>query len=129
MLACLRSPRLMLRSCNLIARALGSARTRASPPSPDITPLQPMPLASDLTFSTVDLIAGLKQAMTAETFVNRSFFPVTRFFTGRFCQVDSRKGRRLLAPVVKRGQPGRVLTREPIQTRFYDVPEVNRFVS
>lgn len=83
-----------------------------------------MPTAQEITFSTADLIAGLQQAVIPETFLNATFFPQTKFFTGRFCQVDTRKARRLLAPVVKRGQPGRVITREPLTTKFFDVPEI-----
>jgi hypothetical protein len=83
-----------------------------------------MPTATELRFSTIDLIAGMEQAPPAQTFLNATFFPQTQFFTGRFCQVDSRKGRRLLAPVVKRGQPGRVVTREPLTTKYYEVPEI-----
>ena len=83
-----------------------------------------MPTVSELTFSTSDLIAGMEGVAPPQTFLNTTFFPKTQFFIGRFCQVDSRKARRLLAPVVKRGQPGRVVSREAITTKFFDVPEV-----
>ena len=47
----------------------------------------------------------------------------------RFSRADSRrliarKGRRLLAPIVKCGQPGRAVSREAVTTKFYDVPEI-----
>src|SRR5262245_12102858 len=80
--------------------------------------------ATQLDFSTVALLEALQQAPIAETFLNATFFPQTRFFVGRFCQVDTRKARRLLAPVVKRGQPGRVVSREPLATNFFEVPEI-----
>ena len=60
----------------------------------------------------------------AEQFLTTTFFPRTQFFEGRFAQVDSRKGRRLLAPIVKYGQPGRAVSREAITTKFYDLPEI-----
>jgi hypothetical protein len=75
-------------------------------------------------FSTVDLLTGMEALVPAEQFLNATFFGRTSFFTGRFAQVDSRKARRFLAPVVKYGQPGRAVSREPIATKFYDVPEV-----
>ena len=50
--------------------------------------------------------------------------PPETFFIGRFCQVDTKKARRWIAPVVKRGQIGRVVAREPITTKFFEVPEV-----
>jgi hypothetical protein len=75
-------------------------------------------------FSTIDLITGMEQVVVSETFLNSVFFPQTRFFQGKFCQVDSRKARRLLAPVTKRGQPGRAILREPLKTSFFDPPEV-----
>jgi hypothetical protein len=75
-------------------------------------------------FSTADMLVGMEQLVPAEQFLNATFFPRTSFFTGRFAQVDSRKARRLLAPVVKYGQPGRAISREPIATKFYDVPEI-----
>ena len=62
--------------------------------------------------------------MPPETFLNRTFFPGTSYFVGRFCQVDTKKARRWLAPVVKSGQVGRVVAREPYKTTFYEVPEV-----
>ena len=51
-------------------------------------------------------------------------FPKESYFIGRFCQVDTRKARRWIAPVVKRGQIGRVVAREPVSTKFFEVPEV-----
>ena len=60
----------------------------------------------------------------AEQFLTQTFFPRTQFFEGRFAQVDSRKGRRLLAPIVKYGQPGRAIAREAVTTKFYDPPEI-----
>ena len=65
-----------------------------------------------------------KRAVPPATFLNSTFFPKTSFFAGRFCQVDSRKSRQLLAPIVKRGQPGRVLAREPVSTKFFEPPEI-----
>ena len=70
------------------------------------------------------MITGMEAAVVPEQFLNTTFFGRTEFFAGRFCQVDSRKARRLLAPVVKYGQPGRVVSREPVTTKFYDVPEI-----
>ena len=75
-------------------------------------------------FSSADMIPALEQLAPPESFLNATFFPRTSFFIGRFCQVDSRKARRWIAPVVKRGQIGRVVAREPIETRFFETPEV-----
>jgi hypothetical protein len=75
-------------------------------------------------FTTVDMLTGMEQLVPAEQFLNAIFFPKTQFFVGRFAQIDTRKARRLLAPVVKRGQSGRAISREPVVSRFYDVPEV-----
>jgi hypothetical protein len=75
-------------------------------------------------FATRDLIEGMEASTPPSTFLNSTFFPKTSFFVGRFCQVDSRKARQLLAPVVKYGQPGRVVAREPVTTKFFEVPEV-----
>ena len=52
-------------------------------------------------------------SLPPETFLNKTFFPRESYFIGRFCQVDSRKARSWIAPVVKRGQIGRVVAREP----------------
>jgi hypothetical protein len=60
----------------------------------------------------------------AQQFLTGTFFPKVEFFEGRFCQVDSKKARRPLAPVTKRGQPGRALAREGITTRFFETPEL-----
>ena len=75
-------------------------------------------------FSSADMIPALEALAPAESFLNRTFFPRESYFTGRFCQVDSKKARRWIAPIVKRGQIGRVVAREPITTRFFEVPEV-----
>ena len=83
-----------------------------------------MATLTETVLSTVDLIEGMTQMQVPETFLNRTFFPKESFFVGRFCQVDSRKARRLLAPVVKRGQGGRVVAREPFATKFFEVPEI-----
>lgn len=80
--------------------------------------------AQELVFSSTDLILGMEQTVTPATFLNATFFPKTKFFTGRFCGVDTRKSRRLLAPITKRGQPGRALTRPPLETRFFEPPEI-----
>ena len=82
-----------------------------------------MPNATEL-FQTRDLIEGMQNDVPPAQFLNSTFFPKTSFFAGRFCQVDSRKSRQLLAPVVKYGQPGRVVAREPVSTKFFEVPEV-----
>jgi hypothetical protein len=78
--------------------------------------------ASD--FDTVAMLTAMEQLVPAEQFLTQTLFPRIQFFSGRFAQVDSRKGRRLLAPVVKRGQPGREVSREPITSRFYETPEI-----
>jgi hypothetical protein len=75
-------------------------------------------------FDTTAMLAAMEQLQPAEQFLTQTLFPRTQFFSGRFAQVDSRKGRRLLAPIVKRGQPGRVLAREGITTQFYETPEI-----
>ena len=75
-------------------------------------------------FSSADLIPAMEALAPPETFLNTTFFPGTSYFTGRFCQVDSRKSRRWIAPVVKRGQIGRVVGREPFKTSFFESPEV-----
>ena len=75
-------------------------------------------------FSTVDMIPAMEALVPPQSFLNATFFPQTSFFTGRFCQVDSRKARRWLAPVTKRNQVGRVILREPIKTSFFEPPEV-----
>jgi hypothetical protein len=75
-------------------------------------------------FSSADMIPALEALAPPESFLNSTFFPKESYFIGRFCQVDTRKARRWIAPVVKRGQIGRVVAREPIETRFFEVPEV-----
>ena len=75
-------------------------------------------------FQTRDIIEGMEASVPPAQFLNATFFPKTSYFVGRFCQVDSRKARQLLAPVVKYGQPGRVVAREPVTTKFFEVPEV-----
>ena len=75
-------------------------------------------------FNTVDMLPVMAELAVPETFLNRTFFGRGTFFTGRFCQVDSKKARRWLAPVVKRNQIGRVVAREPITTKFFEVPEL-----
>ena len=75
-------------------------------------------------FSSADLIPAMEALAPPESFLNQTFFPKESFFIGRFCQVDTRKARRWIAPVVKRGQIGRVVAREPITTKFFEVPEV-----
>jgi hypothetical protein len=70
------------------------------------------------------MLTAMEQLQPAEQFLTQTLFPRTQFFEGRFAQVDSRKGRRLLAPLVKRGQAGREVSREPITTKFYEVPEI-----
>ena len=75
-------------------------------------------------FTSADLLPALEALAPPETFLNRTFFPGTSYFVGRFAQVDSRKARRWLAPIVKRGQIGRVVAREPYKTSFFEVPEI-----
>jgi hypothetical protein len=75
-------------------------------------------------FTSADMIPAMEQLQPPESFLNTTFFPRGSFFIGRFCQVDSRRARRWIAPVVKRGQVGRVVAREPITTKFFEVPEV-----
>jgi major capsid protein E len=75
-------------------------------------------------FTSVDMIPAMEALAPPESFLNATFFPRTSFFAGRFCQVDFRRARRWLAPVVKRNQIGRVVARPPLETRFYEVPEV-----
>jgi hypothetical protein len=60
-------------------------------------------------FSSADMVPALEALAPPESFLNETFFPKTSFFVGRFCQVDTRKARRWIAPVVKRGQIGRVV--------------------
>jgi hypothetical protein len=75
-------------------------------------------------FDTVAMLTAMEGLTPAEQFLTQTLFPRTQFFEGRFAQVDSRKGRRLLAPVVKFGQPGRAVAREPVKTSFFEVPEI-----
>ena len=74
-------------------------------------------------FSSADMIPALEALAPPESFLNATFFPRESFFIGRFCQVDTRKARRWIAPVVKRGQIGRVVAREPITTKFFESPK------
>src|SRR5262245_2763832 len=75
-------------------------------------------------FSTADLIGPMEALAPPESFLNATFFPKESYFTGRHCQVDTRRARRWLAPIVKRGQVGRVVAREPYKTSFFEVPEL-----
>ena len=75
-------------------------------------------------FTSADLLPALEQFAPPETFLNRTFFPGESYFVGRFCQVELKEIERWLAPVVKRGQIGRVVSREPYKTSFYEVPEI-----
>ena len=68
-------------------------------------------------FDTVAMLEAMEGLTPAEQFLTQTLFPRTTFFEGRFAQVDSRKGRRLLAPIVKRGQPGSEVAREPVTTQ------------
>jgi len=83
-----------------------------------------MPKPSEILYSTTELIESFRDVPVADTFLNRTFFGDERFFDGKFCQVDFKQGRRLLAPLIKRGQLGRVLERPPIRTSFFDVPTI-----
>jgi hypothetical protein len=74
-------------------------------------------------FTSADLLPALEALAPPEIFLNKTFFPNESFFIGRHCQVDSRKARRWLAPVVRRGQIGRIVAREPFKTSFFEVPE------
>ena len=75
-------------------------------------------------FDTVAILTAMEGLTPAEQFLTQTLFPRTTFFEGRFAQVDSRRGRRLLAPITKRGQPGREVAREPVKSSFYEVPEI-----
>jgi hypothetical protein len=75
-------------------------------------------------FDTTAMLMAMEQLQPAQQFLTSTFFPRTEFFEGRFAQVDSKKARRPLAPITKRGQPGRVLVREGITTRFFETPEL-----
>jgi hypothetical protein len=75
-------------------------------------------------FSTVDMIPAMEAIQPPQSFLNTTFFPRESFFIGRFAQVDTKKARRWIAPLVKRGQIGRVVAREPIVTKFFEVPDV-----
>jgi hypothetical protein len=81
-----------------------------------------MPVRTE--FDTVAMLSAMEGLTPAEQFLTQTLFPRTTFFEGRFAQVDSRKGRRLLAPIVKRGQPGREVAREAVTSKFYEVPEI-----
>ena len=50
-------------------------------------------------FNTVDMIPAMAEIAAPQLFLNATFFGRESFFTGRFCQVDSRRARRWLAPV------------------------------
>ncbi len=81
-----------------------------------------MPVSAENFFSTTTLIDGFKEIPPSESFLNSSFFGEVKFFDGRFCAVDTKRARRILAPVAKRGQLGRAIIRPPVATSFYDVP-------
>ena len=81
-----------------------------------------MPARSE--FDTTAMLTAMEGLTPAEQFLTQTLFPRTQFFEGRFAQVDSRRGRRLLAPIVKYGQPGRAVAREDVTTKFYDPPEL-----
>jgi hypothetical protein len=69
-------------------------------------------------FSSADLIPALEVLQPPESFLNATFFPQTSYFIGRFCQVDTRKARRWIAPVVKRGQIARETTVSDLDDRL-----------
>lgn len=81
-----------------------------------------MPTPNELLYSTTELLDGFKEIPPADTFLNNTFFGDTKFFDGKLCEVQFLKARRLMAPLVRRGQFGRVIKRPPVRTSFFDVP-------
>jgi hypothetical protein len=56
-----------------------------------------------------------------------NFFGTERFFEGRFLVVDTKRNKRVLAPVVSRYHPGVVVQRGVVQTKIYDAPKLAPF--
>lgn len=83
-----------------------------------------MPTVPEVLYSTTEMLKSFEQIPPAETFLNNTFFGDVSYFDGKLCQVDYRKARRLLAPIVRRGQFGRVVKRPPVRTSFFDVPTI-----
>jgi hypothetical protein len=79
-------------------------------------------MAAPTQFDTGTLIEGFREVPPADLFLTQKFFPGESFFTGRFCQLDVYRGKRLLAPVVSHGVIGRILTGGSTKSRFFDPP-------
>jgi hypothetical protein len=75
-------------------------------------------------FSTQTIAEALKSWVPSDMFLQRNFFGVERYYTGRYLTIDSRKAKRVVSPVVSRFHPGVVVKRPAIQTTVYDSPKM-----
>ena len=78
-------------------------------------------------FTTQTIATAITQLTPPQQFLLDNFFGNERFFGGRFLTVETKRQKRVLAPVVSRYHPGVVVQRPPHSSISYDVPKIAPF--
>jgi hypothetical protein len=89
----------------------GSQGYRSTTPLPDY-------------YTTTAIVEALKFWVPPNMFLLDNFFGVERFYKSRFLGINTRRAKRVLAPVVSRFHRGVVVKRPPVETNFYEVPKL-----
>lgn len=75
-------------------------------------------------YSTREMLDALDQAMPVRNFLTRTFFPGNNTHVAEKIEIDVRKGKRRMAPLVSPRKGGKVMTREGFRTNLISTPKV-----
>lgn len=75
-------------------------------------------------YTTREMMEGLKQTPAVRNFLSRTFFPTSNTHIAEKIEIDVKKGKRRMAPLVSPRKGGKVMTREGFETNFIMTPKI-----
>ena len=75
-------------------------------------------------YTTREMLDALQLAMPVQNFLSRTFFPVSNTHVAEIIELDIKKGKRKMAPLVAPRKGGKVMLREGFKTNLIKTPKI-----
>lgn len=75
-------------------------------------------------YTTREMLDAIEQTPPVRTFLSRTFFPVSHTHIAETIEVDVKKGKRKMAPLVSPRKGGKVMVREGFRTNTIKTPKI-----
>lgn len=75
-------------------------------------------------FTTREMLDALEQTPPVRTFLSRTFFPTSNTHIAETIEIDVKKGKRRMAPLVSPRKGGKIMVREGFKTNLIKTPKI-----